>query len=137
MCVCVSHSHFKLYPYCFTIHFLISSRHYPPLSSLSYPFFSPRSWSLTASSFSTPPLLPPLQDPGCTAYDLVNLNVPVTVRGLPINTNVLRNYTITYSSCDLSVPPNCDSISRVVEIVQTRVPVITMHGSAFVSLEGM
>ena len=75
-----------------------------------------------------------LQDPGCTAVDQQDGTVPVTVVGLPINTNVLTSYTITYTACDSRSPPNCASATRTVQIVETTVPIITMLGSATVRL---
>lgn len=58
-----------------------------------------------------------------------------TVVGLPINTRIPGNYTVTYTACDLRTPPRCASISRQVIVVQTIVPVITLFGNFSVRQE--
>lgn len=57
----------------------------------------------------------------------------IVTSGLPINTRQTGNFTVTYSVCDLRTPPRCASISRMVMVVQTVVPVITLYGSFSVS----
>jgi len=71
-------------------------------------------------------------DPGCTATDLVDgvLTSSINVTGLPINTAITRNNTVTYSCCDRRSPPICASITRTVWVVQTALPVITLLGNA-------
>ena len=64
--------------------------------------------------------------------DALDGTVAVSTAGLPINTHILRNYTLTYSACDGRSPPNCASINRTVVIVQTNVPIITLNGLSVV-----
>lgn len=61
--------------------------------------------------------------------DQLDGRVSVTVSGLPINTNILRSYTLTYRACDSRPTPNCATITRSVQIVQTAVPVISVLGA--------
>jgi predicted GH43/DUF377 family glycosyl hydrolase len=68
------------------------------------------------------------------ATDLVDGSVPVSVTGLPINTHITGNYTITYTACDRRTPPHCASVTRLVIVVQTIPPVITLVGNATVRL---
>ena len=56
------------------------------------------------------------------------------VSGLPINTRVLRNYTLNYTACDGAIPQHCSWISRFVSVVQRVVPNITLNGPFFVRL---
>ena len=42
-----------------------------------------------------------------------------TLSGVPINTNITGNYTVTCSACDLRTPPHCASVTRLVEVIQT------------------
>lgn len=75
-----------------------------------------------------------LQDPGCVASDLVDgdLTADITTTGLPIDTWQLQNFSVQYSVCDRRSPPHCASISRVVMVVQTVVPVIRLNGDYLV-----
>ena len=72
------------------------------------------------------------QDLGCTAFDQLDGPVAVNTSGLPINTHIIRNYTITYTACDSQAPPNCASLARTVIVVQTVVPVLTLSGLSVV-----
>eukprot|EP00048_Salpingoeca_helianthica_P012635 m.185510 g.185510 ORF g.185510 m.185510 type:complete len:2671 (+) comp15398_c0_seq5:162-8174(+) len=76
-------------------------------------------------------------DLGCTSIDLFdgNLTSSIVVSGLPINTLIIGSKTLTYTSCDLRTPPRCASITRTVNVVQTIVPVITLLGSAAMTVE--
>ena len=76
------------------------------------------------------------KDPGCTAFDLKDgvLTASIIKSGLPVNTFVTGNHTIPYTCCDLRTSPHCATVSRVVEVVQTISPVITLLGNATVSV---
>lgn len=72
-------------------------------------------------------------DPGCLAVDQLDGTVAVTTTGLPINTNLIRNYTISYRACDARAL--CATLNRTVIIVQTTVPVITLLGLSTITVE--
>ena len=60
--------------------------------------------------------------------------MPVTISGLPINTNVLTSYTIVYRACDSRPTPNCVTRSLLITITQRVSPITTLRGVATVSL---
>lgn len=76
-----------------------------------------------------------VQDAGCLASDLVDGTLSTSLSGVPINTHITGNYTVTCSACDLRTPPHCASVTRLVEVIQTIPPVITLLGNASVRVK--
>ena len=75
----------------------------------------------------------PFVDPGATAVDACQGNVPVTVTGA-VNTNLLGSYAVGYSAVDAqgnAAPP----VSRVVSVVDTMPPVVAMAGVSPMTVE--
>lgn len=64
-------------------------------------------------------------DPGATATDNIDANVPVNVSG-SVNTAIPGNYTITYSASDTA--GNTATATRTVNVVDVTAPVITVAG---------
>src|SRR5262249_49331244 len=69
---------------------------------------------------------------GATATDTCAGTVSVATNG-SVNTNVVGAYTITYTATDPS--GNSASATRRVQILDTTVPVVTLNGSASVTVE--
>jgi len=65
-------------------------------------------------------------DPGATAADNCDTNVYVNVSG-SVNTNVVGNYSLTYTATDASGNA-ADPVIRTVQVVDTTPPVITLTG---------
>jgi hypothetical protein len=72
-------------------------------------------------------------DAGAAAKDNYDASVAVTASG-SVNTNVLGNYTLTYSAKDSSNNAAVQ-VTRTVHVVDTTKPVITLNGNASVSVE--
>ncbi len=76
-------------------------------------------------------------DPGATATDGCDGTITITdVNGIPANTNMAGTYTITYNVSDAAGNP-ATQVARTVIIsaaVDTTIPVITLIGSATVSI---
>lgn len=72
-------------------------------------------------------------DPGATATDTCDANVAVTATGT-VDTDVIGSYTITYTATDDS-GNSADPVTRIVNVVDTTKPVVTLLGSAEVVLE--
>eukprot|EP00047_Mylnosiga_fluctuans_P019868 m.87012 g.87012 ORF g.87012 m.87012 type:complete len:2898 (+) comp8300_c0_seq3:269-8962(+) len=72
----------------------------------------------------------PYVDAGARANDLLygNITNSIITTGLPIDTRVTRNYTITYNVCDSA--SNCATATRTVNVVQTIPPVLRLVGNA-------
>jgi hypothetical protein len=64
-------------------------------------------------------------DPGATAMDANHGSTPVTSSGT-VNTDVVGSYTITYTATDLD--NNTATATRVVNVVDTIAPVVTVTG---------
>jgi hypothetical protein len=71
-------------------------------------------------------------DPGATAADLVSGTLTVSVSGT-VNTNVVGVYTLTYSATDGS--GNTGTATRTVRVADTTRPVVTLNGSAIMTVE--
>gem|GEM_PF-793928 len=67
-------------------------------------------------------------DPGTTVTDSCDSSVTVTATGT-VNTNVVGNYTITYTATDAS-GNSAESKTRTVQVVDTKKPVITLNGAS-------
>ncbi|MGB8509225.1 MAG: HYR domain-containing protein [Pyrinomonadaceae bacterium] len=65
-------------------------------------------------------------DPGATATDACDSNVPVTASGT-VNANVPGTYTITYTASDDSGNA-ATPVTRTVNVVDTTAPTITLNG---------
>ncbi|MFL6254753.1 MAG: PxKF domain-containing protein [Pyrinomonadaceae bacterium] len=70
-------------------------------------------------------------DPGATANDSCDGTRPVSTSG-SVNVNAVGNYTLTYSATDTS--GNTGSTTRVVHVVDTTAPVVTLNGSTPVTV---
>ncbi len=70
-------------------------------------------------------------DPGATADDSCSGSIAVTASGI-VNVDVPGSYTITYSATDGTNPATA---SRVVNVVDTTAPVITLIGANAVTVE--
>jgi Cu/Ag efflux protein CusF len=64
-------------------------------------------------------------DAGATAFDAYHGSTPVTSSGT-VNTDVVGSYTITYTATDLD--NNTATATRVVNVVDTTAPVVTVTG---------
>jgi hypothetical protein len=73
-------------------------------------------------------------DPGATAADQCEGDVPVTVGGDTVNTNVTGDYIITYNAAD-SVGNIATQVTRTVTVSDTQGPVITLLGDAEITVE--
>jgi hypothetical protein len=62
-------------------------------------------------------------EPGATAVDAVNGNIPVQISG-SVNSNAIGTYTVTYTATDPS--GNSASVTRTVQVRDTQAPVITV-----------
>ena len=71
-------------------------------------------------------------DAGATAMDAYHGSTPVTSSGT-VNTNAVGSYTITYTATDLD--NNTATATRVVNVVDTTAPTITVNGSTSVTHE--
>ncbi|MFA5246953.1 MAG: immunoglobulin-like domain-containing protein, partial [Candidatus Micrarchaeia archaeon] len=71
-------------------------------------------------------------DAGATAFDAVDGTVPVVASGT-VNTNALGSNTITYSASDSH--GNTATATRVVNVVDTTAPTITLIGEMSVTIE--
>ncbi len=71
-------------------------------------------------------------DAGATAFDEFHGDTPVTSSG-SVDTSTVGTYTINYSATDLD--GNTATASRTVNVVDTTAPVITLTGSATVTVE--
>ncbi|MCA1900606.1 MAG: DUF5011 domain-containing protein, partial [Candidatus Hydrogenedens sp.] len=65
-------------------------------------------------------------DPGATAVDSCDTNVTVNTSGT-VNTNVVGDYTLTYTATDAS-GNSADPVTRIVRVLDTTKPVITLVG---------
>ena len=72
-------------------------------------------------------------DAGATATDNYDASVTVTVTG-SVNTAVVGDYTLTYNAVD-SNGNHAVPVTRIVHVVDTVVPVITLSGSSPVTVE--
>lgn len=85
-------------------------------------------------TLNTPTSVPPVEchtsftDPGASASDACDTNVPVTVTG-SVNVNVPGTYTLTYDAVDDS-GNHADSVQRTVTVVDTTPPTITLSAYA-------
>jgi len=70
-------------------------------------------------------------DAGATALDAVDGSLAVSYSG-EVNTSKPGSYTITYYATDLS-GNQADSVSRIIKVVDTKAPVITLMGSASIT----
>ena len=71
-------------------------------------------------------------DPGASASDACDTNVPVNVSG-SVNVNVVGTYTLTYNAADDSGNPAAP-VTRTVNVVDTTAPVITCPANVVVYL---
>jgi len=71
-------------------------------------------------------------DPGAIAVDNMDSNVSVTVSG-SVNTSIVGTYTLTYTATDSS--GNEASITRIIRVVDTRPPTLTIKGDNPVTIE--
>ena len=69
---------------------------------------------------------------GASATDLVDSNLDIVIEG-EVNMNVGGNYKLTYSVSDKS--GNSSSLVRLVNVIDTTAPVITLNGDAEITLE--
>ena len=72
-------------------------------------------------------------DPGATAVDSCDTNVTVNTSGT-VNTNVVGDYTLTYTATDAS-GNSADPVTRIVRVLDTTKPVITLVGPSPYYLE--
>lgn len=74
-------------------------------------------------------------DAGATATDLIDGDVTSSiVVSNPVNTSVPGSYTVRYNASDSSSNP-ADEVTRTVNVVDTTSPVITLLGSASLTVE--
>ena len=68
-------------------------------------------------------------DAGATASDNIDSDITssIVVTGLPINNTTVGNYTISYDVSD-SAGNNAATVTRIVEVKDTTIPVITLSG---------
>ena len=68
-------------------------------------------------------------DAGATASDNIDGDITssIVVTGLPINNTTVGNYTISYDVSD-SAGNNAATVTRIVEVKDTTIPVITLSG---------
>lgn len=71
-------------------------------------------------------------DPGATATDGCSGNLEVVTAG-SVNVNVPGDYTLTYTATDAS--GNSDTKTRVVRVVDTGKPAITLNGAATIEIQ--
>ncbi|MGC8844308.1 MAG: immunoglobulin-like domain-containing protein [Candidatus Hydrogenedens sp.] len=71
-------------------------------------------------------------DPGATATDGCSGNLEVQTVG-SVNVNVPGEYTLTYTAFDAS--GNSDSKTRVIRIVDTQKPTITLNGNSTIEIQ--
>ncbi|MCX5769381.1 MAG: DUF5011 domain-containing protein, partial [Candidatus Hydrogenedentes bacterium] len=78
----------------------------------------------------------PYDDAGATAEDNLDGNITgsIVTGGLPVNTSVVDDYTVTYDVTDAAGNP-ADQVTRTVHVVDTTKPVITLVGEAEVTVE--
>jgi hypothetical protein len=72
-------------------------------------------------------------DAGATATDNYDASVNVTSTST-VNTNVIGTYTVIYDATDI-YGNSAESVTRTVNVVDTTKPVITLNGSANVTIE--
>ncbi|MDA7944765.1 MAG: DUF5011 domain-containing protein, partial [Nitrosopumilus sp.] len=70
-------------------------------------------------------------EPGATCVDDVDPDGPAVVGGQEVDVNARGPYTVTYTCTDAAGNPN--STSRVVTVVDTTPPELTLHGPTFVN----
>ncbi|HNT87531.1 MAG TPA: DUF5011 domain-containing protein, partial [Candidatus Hydrogenedentes bacterium] len=75
----------------------------------------------------------PFTDPGATALDICEGDVPVQIGGT-VDTSTTGNYTITYDAAD-SAGNQAAQVTRTVTVVDTTPPVITLNGAAQITVE--
>ena len=75
-------------------------------------------------------------DQGATAsdYNNINLDSAVTLSGDVVNTNVVGTYTLRYNVTD-DYGNHATEVTRVVNIVDTTAPVISLVGNEFITIE--
>jgi len=71
-------------------------------------------------------------DPGATATDGCGGNLEVVTEG-NVNVNTPGEYTLTYTATDAS--DNSDSKTRVVRVVDTQKPTITLNGDSVIEIQ--
>jgi hypothetical protein len=89
--------------------------------------------TLTGANPATVECHATFNDPGATATDGCAGSVPVTATGT-VNTAVPGAYTITYTATDPSGNA-ATAVTRTVNVVDTTPPVITLNGSASMTVE--
>ena len=72
-------------------------------------------------------------EPGATAVDACDGNLPVTIGGDTVDDSTLGTYTVTYSATDTS--GNIGAATRTVLVVDTIAPVVTLNGLSAVDVE--
>ena len=87
--------------------------------------------TLNGNASMTLPYNSAYNEQGATAVDDVDGNVDVTISGAVDNAQ-LGEYTLTYSATDSS--GNTASTSRMVSVIDTTAPVITLNGDASMAL---
>jgi hypothetical protein len=88
--------------------------------------------TLSGSSSISVNLGETFNDPGATAVDSVDGSVSVTTSGI-VDTNTLGTYIIRYNAVD-SAGNQAIEVRRVVTVVDTTPPVITLLGSSTISI---
>lgn len=84
-------------------------------------------------TLNAPTSVPPVEchtlftDPGATATDTCDTNVPVTVSGT-VDVNTPGTYVLTYNATDDS-GNQADPVQRTVTVVDTTAPIITVNGN--------
>lgn len=72
-------------------------------------------------------------DPGATAYDLVDGEVPVFTRGQDFDNTHVAVHTVTYTAFDAEI--NSNSVNRTVTVVDTIVPEIELIDAALIRVD--
>jgi hypothetical protein len=72
-------------------------------------------------------------DPGASASDACDANVPVNVSGV-VNADVVGTYTLTYNASDDSGNAAV-AVTRTVNVVDTTAPLVTLNGPSSVTVE--
>ena len=75
----------------------------------------------------------PYVEAGATALDAIDGDLLVTITG-EVNTAILADYPLTYKATDES--GNEQTVTRIVSVIDTTKPVITLNGTAVITLEG-
>eukprot|EP00047_Mylnosiga_fluctuans_P014541 m.39384 g.39384 ORF g.39384 m.39384 type:complete len:2683 (+) comp5560_c0_seq2:3-8051(+) len=94
----------------------------------------PPAITLLGASVMTWLLNTPFTDPGCSAVDQLDSTVNCTVQGV-VNVAVAGNNTLNYTACDRRAPPNCAWAVRIVTILSTQVPLVSLKGPATAYVE--